>query len=745
MRSQLDASFQEGLHSLFYQHPEVTYLADVEGNLINYNDRLVELTGLSPDSSGKVAFTSLLHRADVDVATEEFAAAVSGESRSYRCRFVSKTGDLVNLAVTHLPVRDPAGDVIGVLGIARNLNDLLHAEQTKHQMETELQSTLDQMSIGITFLDRQWSITFANTTAKQHMQQTADVFGKCLWEVIPGLKDTVFGATYLSAMEHGEVTTTRAFSPTSNRWLEVTTHPTTDGLAIHTVDVTDDENAKIQLDQNAQDLRQQAALLGAARDAIYQRDLDGHITYWNASAERLFGWSMDEISGVLVQDVLPLDPDEFERATDHVMRVGHWSGQFEKFTKDGRILTLECRWQLIRDEAGAPESILSVDSDITEWKRGEEKRNQAQRLESLGTLASGIAHDFNNILTPILMSAQMLSSGETDANRVALYDSIESGVKRGADMVRQILSFARGEEAHQEPLEVTELIAQVQDFCRATLPKSIQLEIDASEDMWLITADKTQLFQVLVNLVTNAREAMPEGGVLTIHASNFSIGPSRHVAIEVEDTGCGMDAATAARTFEPFFTTRQLGGGTGLGLPTSATIIRNHGGDLDVYSEPGLGTRLRIRLPATLREDREEVAVCAATDLLLRGNDECILVVDDEATIRSIACQALEANGYRTIAAANGLEAVAIMERGEVAVDLLFTDMMMPEMGGAATAAYFLNNFPHIAVIATSGLNANDGVVRAAHSGVARFVSKPFTTTELLVSVRETLDNWGQK
>ena len=269
-------------------------------------------------------------------------------------------------------------------------------------------------------------------------------------------------------------------------------------------------------------------------------------------------------------------------------------------------------------------------------------------------------------------------------------------------MVRQVLSFARGEEAHRADLEVAELITLVEEFCRDALPKSIRLDIDVPESLWLITADKTQLFQVLVNLVTNAREAMPEGGVLTIHARNVEDGPPRHVAIEVEDNGYGMDAATKSRIFEPFFTTGKAGHGTGLGLSTSSTIIRNHDGELDVYSEPGQGTRFRIRLPATLREGSREVVAPAAADLLPRGNGERILVVDDEATIRSIACQALEANGYQTVAAANGVEAVAIMERGEVTVDLLFTDMMMPEMDGAATAAYFLNNFPRIAVIATS-------------------------------------------
>lgn len=730
-----------GFGALFHGHPDATYAFDAEGNFIHGNDQLVELTGYSHDELATMGFDDIVHPDERENVVTEFVAAVSGETRRYQTRGIRKSGENVVMDVTNIPVRSTGGAVVAVIGIARDISDLKNAEQARLRMEGQLKSTLDQMGIGIGFIDRDWRFTFVNTKARTYLRQHQNSFDATLWEIFPEVHNTEYADVYRRAMDRGEIATTRTYSDVFHRWLEVTAYPTAEGIAIHIDDVTKDQQSKLQLEENATRLKAQAGLLDAARDAIHLRELDGRVTYWNKSAERIFGWSRDEAVENQVYELRPVHPELFDQATGHLMRAGHWAGELDNYTRDGRVVTVDCRWQLIRDDAGRPTSVFAVGSDITEWKRGEEKRNRAQRLESLGTLAGGIAHDLNNVLTPILMSAQLLSVNETDSDRLALFGSIESGVKRGADMVRQVLSFAKGEEGRRSTLQVTALFTQVREFCRDTLPKSINFRTDVPAEVWPITADHTQLFQVLVNLVTNARDSMPHGGDLTIRAHNLD-GDNPSIIMEVEDSGFGMDGETIARAFEPFFTTKQTGSGTGLGLPTSMTIIRSHGGDLDVYSEPGLGTRFRIRLPAALDADPTTIEPPVVTRSFPRGNNELILVVDDEATIREIACQALEANGYRTLAAANGLEAVEVM-RGDAAVDLVFTDMMMPEMDGAATAAYFLANHPQVAVIAASGLNANGGVARAAHSGVTRFLSKPFTTTELLTSVRETLDSWS--
>lgn len=635
-----------------------------------------------------------------------------------------------------------------MIGIARDIDDTQEGP-TKAPLDESPLPVLDQMAIGIAFVNREWRFTFINSTALNYLQLTLErALSTRLWELFPGLQNTEFATTYRRAMDDGEMSATRGHYEPLGVLFEASAFPTSDGIWIQLWDVTHDRLRRVQLEETMSDLRDRAALLDAARDAIYMRGLDGRITYWNKGAKRVFGWPSQNAVGALAVNLLAVDVEAFHRATAHVLRFDHWDGELEKVTMSGRVLIVECRWQLVRDEAGEPTGIFSVDTDITEWKRDEDRRNRAQRMESVGKLAGGIAHDLNNVLTPILLSSQLLAVGETDPRRRALFDSIATSVNRGADMARQVLSFARGVEGERVPLDVGALLAQVADFCSSVLPESIRFEVDAPERLWTVTGDQTQLFQVLVNLVTNARDSMQDGGRLTIRAQNLgkdaAAPESRRVVIEVEDNGTGMDAPTVSQVFDPFFTTKRTGSGTGLGLSTSMTIIRDHGGELDVHSEPGFGSRFHISLPAS--EGEVPVSDARSTSqVVYRGGNECVLVVDDDETIREVACLALRAAGYQTVAAANGLEAMALLERGSVSVDLVFTDMMMPEMDGAELAAYLEARHPCIAVIAASGANATAATVREVSTGVTHLISKPFTTSALITAVRESLDSRGSE
>jgi PAS domain S-box-containing protein len=372
-------------------------------------------------------------------------------------------------------------------------------------------------------------------------------------------------------------------------------------------------------------LREQAALLDKAQDAILVRDLRNTIRFWNKSAERLYGWTANEAIGRAVVGLLYHDPAAMLAATETVITKGEWVGEIEQWTKDGRPLMVEGRWTLVRDDLGRPKTILAINTDITQRKKLEQQFLRSQRMESVGTLAGGIAHDLNNVLTPIMMAIELLKMEETNPKRLNVLTTIESSAKRGADMVRQVLSFARGVEGQKLEVHVVLLISEIEDIIRETFLKNIHIISNLPGDLWVVDGDSTQLQQVLLNLCVNARDAMPDGGTLTISASNqildegfvslnldSKVGP--YVVIQVEDSGIGMSQEVMNRIFDPFFTTKDLGKGTGLGLSTTQAIIKSHGGFIRVYSEVGHGSKFWVYLPARA-ETASHNAVAPPTDL----------------------------------------------------------------------------------------------------------------------------------
>ena len=614
--------------------------------------------------------------------------------------------------------------------------------------ERMLQQTLDQLNTGVYFLDREWRLVFVNEIGRRLFPDpTLHGLGMSLWDINPSAQYNEFGAAIKAAADAKQATTVRAYSERLKGWFEITTYPSEEGMAIYFRDVTEEQVTKLQLDDTMRRLRRKAALLDSAKDAIYVRELDHTVSFWNNGAERLYGWSAQEMTGQSTRDLLYADKEAFDRSTRQLLATGEWQGELEQVTRDGRVIIGDCRWRLSHDVNSETSFVLCVVSDVTDQKAEQETRYRAQRMESLGTLASGLAHDLNNVFTPILVTSQLLAYDETDARRRDMLLAIETSVNRGAEMIRQVLSFARGEEINRSIVHVPELIEQVEAFCSTTIPPSVEVRTDAPTDVWPVLADATQVLQVVMNLITNARDAMPDGGTLKITARNVGdaeTGAGRFVAIDVEDTGSGMDASTISKVFDPFFSTKAVGRGTGLGLSTSVAVARGHGGDLQVKSRVGIGSRFRLTLPATV-EDWLPTTERFALDPSIadRGGGEMILVVDDESTIRTIVQHTLEANGYRTTFAADGVEAIAAIESSEFDIDLVFTDMMMPVMDGAAIAAYLFENHPRLPLIAASGLIANEEVARAANFGVKKFLAKPFSNAELLAAVRSALGPRG--
>lgn len=494
---------------------------------------------------------------------------------------------------------------------------------------------------------------------------------------------------------------------------------------------------------------EKASLLELSRDAILVCGLDHRVTYWNKSAERLYGWTAAEAIGRLVTEIKDQSSEVFQQAFEKVMQAGEWDGELNQVGKDGRKLIVEGRWTLLRDVAGQPRSILVINTDITERKKVEEQLLRAQRMESLGTLAGGIAHDLNNALTPIMMSIELLKLHEQDALRLGVLATIENSARRGADMVRQVLSFSRGVEGQRVEVQAGHLLKGIEKIANETFLKNIRVSSDIPANLWIVQGDPTQIHQMLLNLCVNARDAMPNGGTLKLSAGNHLLDeqcaamiagakPGPYLFIELEDSGTGMPPDVVDRIFEPFFTTKELGKGTGLGLSSALAIIKSHQGFIRVSSELDKGSKFQVYLPAQIVEGASMPP--PPLNEMPHGNGELVLLIDDEEPVRHITGQTLESFGYRVLPAADGVEASTLYATHKDQISVVLTDMMMPVMDGPATIQVLMRMNPKVRIIAASGLSVKDMVTRAANAGVTHFIPKPYTAETLLKMLHTVLN-----
>lgn len=489
---------------------------------------------------------------------------------------------------------------------------------------------------------------------------------------------------------------------------------------------------------------------------ITTADLDDHgpeIVFVNPSFTKMTGYGSEEVLGrtpAFLQGAKS-DPQILSDLKSSLNRGEAFQGEVIGYRKNGEEFYLQASVVPLHNLQGQVTHFVAVQQDVTERKQQEARLLRAQRLESIGSLASGIAHDLNNILAPIMMSAPMLRWNLPAQEAEETLTSIERSAQRGAELVKQLLLFGRGMEAKRTKLSLKSLVRDMVKIMRETFPKSILVETYVDPELWSVEADPTQLHQVLLNLCVNARDAMPTGGKITILADNIqkntigseSLGQAQagaYVRLRVRDTGSGIPPEILQRIFDPFFTTKEQGCGTGLGLSTALGIIKKHGGFIDVQSATGEGTTFEVCLPAALGSESAEVGLPASRPLA-QGNGELVLVVDDEPDILKLTDQYLTRNGYRTLLARDGVDAIVQFTEKKCEVYALITDLEMPMMDGVALIRTIWKLNPSIHVIVSSGIGHDPSWLaklgKLAETGSYAMVRKPYDVEKLLESLRE--------
>lgn len=490
----------------------------------------------------------------------------------------------------------------------------------------------------------------------------------------------------------------------------------------------------------------QLVLLDSARDAIILCSADGAIRYWSAGAAQIYGWSAAEVEGRDVLELLSNASSTLDYVRSLTLERGEWRGEIRHVTRNQEELIVDSRWSVVeRGEESSP-LILILNTDITTQKRLEAQLFRSQRLETLGTLAGGIAHDLNNILMPIALSTSLLRRKVRDAELDPVLTRIDTSTRRAAELIGQLLTFAKGQPGNCSLVDPTGVIQEIELVARQTFPTDVHVVSAMSCPLWPVQCNPIQLHQVLLNLIVNARDAMPDGGTIVVGSENAEVDetfaamspdarPGSYVRFRVEDTGTGIPERIRAAIFDPFYTTKDAKG-TGLGLTITRSIVQNHHGFITLESDVGRGTTFSVYIPAAPNANLELSERASAP--VVEGRGELLLVIDDEESIREITRATLEANGYRVLVASDGAEGLSLFAREQSSIAVVILDVVMPVMDGAMTMRairWLSRDLPVIVMTGRGGPAGDDELLESATA----LLPKPFTADRLLIAVQTAL------
>ncbi len=681
------------------------------------------------------------------------------------------------LADSCAPIRDNEGNIIGVVLAFR---DVTKQRQSEHRLLEKLRESekryrdLFENSIDIQFIfDREGNYMEVNNEFIRESGYEREKIIGTHFGVLPHPDEM---ALVLDAYEKALTGETSNFEMRSKNkdgkfvWYSFVNRPIFNDkgevVAIHCIarNIDEKKRAERALRESEEKLRRSEKryrdLFDSVSDLIYTQDLEGRFMNGNRAMTSIFGYELEEFIGRKAADFMKPELGElfYTEYLEGIKKKGHYQGISSYFTKDGRKIYLEFRSNLIRPADGEP-FISGIARDVTDRvlaQREIEKLNkqmlQAQKMEAIGTLAGGIAHDFNNLLQGILGYTQILAmekdKGDPD---IARLQQIEKAAHRASELTQQLLTFSRKVESRKRPVDLNHEVEQVEKILKRTIPKMIDIELNLEKNLEAISADPSQLEQIIMNLGVNARDAMPEGGKLLLETENVILDeefckdhlgarPGKYALLRISDTGIGMDMKTLEHIFDPFFTTKEVGKGTGLGLAMVYGIVKSHEGYIMCASEPGDGTTFKIYFPVMEGIPARFETEAKNNEATSERGSETILLVDDEEILRDIGRDILETFGYTVLLAPDGESALELYKERRKHISLVILDLIMPGMGGKQCLEKLLKINPDTKVVIASGYSIDGHAKDALKAGAKAFVSKPYELNKMLQAVRSVLD-----
>ncbi len=751
---------EELFRRIFEFSPVGKSMTSPDGKLLMVNKAFADMLGYTVEELQLMDFSDITVSDDLPASRECIRSLVTGERNVYRMekRYISKDGVIVWVDLTTTLFRDPNGIPLYFLTTVLDITYRKEAEEALLRNEEKYLKLFQNAPLMYVITRNEQGIPFISDCNKLFLNSVGfarqEVIGKPLADFYsPESQTRLFdGGGYARALAGEYIMGERQVLTRDGRLIQtfLYTMPETDfsghvtGTRAMFVDITAARKA-----QEAQ--KRLAAAIDQATEGVIITDTEGVIHYVNPAMSKITGYSAEELIGANPRILKSGEQDSiFYAQLWATIKSGKiWSGRFTNRKKNGQLYYEDATISPVKEKSGAIVNFVAVKRDITEHLELSKQLFQAQKMEAIGTLAAGVAHDFNNLLQTVLgYSELMLQRKEEGESDYANLQKIYQAGKRGADLVKSLMTFSRKVETKYVPIDLNQEITSVRKLLSRTMPRTININLHLKENLESIKADLSQIGQVLMNLGVNARDAMPDGGTLTIETANVELdkaycaihpelSPGAYVLLTVSDTGQGMDKETLSHIFEPFFTTKEPGKGTGLGLATVYGIVRQHGGQINCYSEPGLGTTFKIYLPAIQPEQDLQAPTFETT--IPRGT-ETVLLVDDEDDIRDLGATLLGRFGYKVITASNGKKALEIYQKEGDGVSLVILDLIMPVLDGKKCLEEILRVNPNAKVVVASGYSdggSSDGVMAAGAKG---FVQKPYNMRQFLTTIREILD-----